>query len=68
MFAVPIALIAGLTYFLSGLTDFGLLLNLVAGSIPGVILGSFLARAVNVKAVAVAIPASLIVAAVLVVL
>lgn len=68
MFAVPVALFAGLTYSLSGLTDFGLLLNLVAGSLPGVILGSLLARALNVRAVAVTISASLVVAAVLVVL
>lgn len=42
--AIPIALIAGTSYALSGLVDFPLLLVLMAGSIPGVILGAIASR------------------------
>jgi uncharacterized membrane protein YfcA len=38
--AIPIALIAGTSYAISGLVDFELLLWLLIGSIPGVILGA----------------------------
>jgi len=38
--AIPIALIAGTSYAISGLVDFELLLWLLSGSIPGVILGA----------------------------
>ena len=43
MFAIPVALLASLAYFLSGLIDLPLFLNLILGSIPGVIFGSLLA-------------------------
>ena len=43
LFAVPIALVAGISYFLGGLVDLELLGNLLIGSIPGVVLGSALA-------------------------
>ena len=42
--AIPIALVAGTSYALSGLVDFPLLLALLMGSIPGVILGAFASR------------------------
>ncbi|MFM5954153.1 MAG: sulfite exporter TauE/SafE family protein [Novosphingobium sp.] len=41
--AVPLALIAGFGHWIIGGVDFALLLNLLAGSIPGVIAGSLLA-------------------------
>lgn len=39
MFAIPIALLSELTYSFAGLIDFGLRLNLFAGSISGVTRG-----------------------------
>jgi uncharacterized protein len=41
--AVPLTLIAGIGHWLMGSVDFGLMLALLAGSIPGVIVGSLLA-------------------------
>src|SRR5205814_10561028 len=40
--AVPLTLIAGLGHWLMGSVDFGLMLALLAGSIPGIIVGSLL--------------------------
>jgi hypothetical protein len=40
--AVPLTLIAGLGHWWMGSVDFGLMLALLAGSIPGIILGSLL--------------------------
>ncbi|MEO6153283.1 MAG: sulfite exporter TauE/SafE family protein [Croceibacterium sp.] len=40
--AVPLALVAGIGHWLIGSVDFVLLLNLLLGSIPGVIVGSLL--------------------------
>ena len=40
--AIPIALIAGVSYSLSGLVDWSLLITLLIGSLPGVVLGSLL--------------------------
>jgi len=40
--AVPLTLIAGLGHWLIGSVDFGLMLALLAGSIPGIIVGSLL--------------------------
>jgi uncharacterized membrane protein YfcA len=42
--AIPIALIAGVAYGSAGLVDWGLLANLLVGSVPGVILGSILSK------------------------
>ena len=39
--AIPLALIAGLGHLTLGNVNYGLLLNLLIGSIPGVLLGSF---------------------------
>ncbi|MBI3155098.1 MAG: sulfite exporter TauE/SafE family protein [Burkholderiales bacterium] len=39
--AIPLALTAGLGHLALGNVDFGLLLNLLLGSIPGVLIGSF---------------------------
>ena len=40
--AVPLTLIAGLGHWMIGSVDFGLLLPLLAGSVPGVIVGSLI--------------------------
>jgi uncharacterized membrane protein YfcA len=40
--AIPLALVAGAGHLMLGNTDFGLLANLLVGSIPGIILGSTL--------------------------
>jgi hypothetical protein len=40
--AVPLTLIAGLGHWWLGSVDFGLMLALLAGSIPGIIAGSLL--------------------------
>lgn len=48
--AVPIALIAGLGYAYSGFVDWALLVTLLVGSLPGVIVGSFLAKFVPSRA------------------
>ena len=41
--AVPLTLIAGIGHWLYGAVDFGLMLSLLMGSIPGIIIGSLLA-------------------------
>ena len=41
--AVPLTLIAGIGHWLMGSVDFTLMLSLLAGSIPGIVLGSILA-------------------------
>lgn len=41
--AIPLAVVAGLSYLFAGMVDWGMLLSLLAGSIPAVILGSLLA-------------------------
>lgn len=38
--AIPIALIAGVSYFFAGFFDFGLLLSLLIGGLPGVAIGA----------------------------
>jgi hypothetical protein len=40
--AVPLTLIAGLGHWLMGSVDFGLMLALLAGSVPGIVVGSLL--------------------------
>ena len=39
--AIPLALVAGMGHLLLGNVNFGLLLNLLIGSIPGVLVGSW---------------------------
>ncbi|MDQ2877651.1 MAG: sulfite exporter TauE/SafE family protein [Pseudomonadota bacterium] len=41
--AVPLTLLAGLGHWMLGSVDFGLLLSLLIGSVPGIIIGSLLA-------------------------
>lgn len=45
--AIPIALIAGVSYFFAGFFDWGLLVNLLIGSLPGVVIGSMLVAKIN---------------------
>ncbi len=45
--AIPIALIAGVSYFFAGFFDSGLLANLLLGSIPGVVIGSLAVSKIN---------------------
>lgn len=40
--AVPLTLIAGIGHWMMGTVDFGLMLSLLVGSVPGVIIGSLL--------------------------
>ena len=40
--AIPVAMIAGISYTVSGLVDWGLLGTLLLGSLPGVVIGSLL--------------------------
>lgn len=45
--AIPIALIAGVSYFFAGFFDAGLFANLLLGSIPGVVIGSLVVSKIN---------------------
>lgn len=45
--AIPLAVVAGLGYLFAGSVDWGMLLSLLAGSIPSIIAGSLLARRVS---------------------
>ena len=67
LFAVPIALVAGISYFLGGLVDLELLGNLLIGSVPGVVLGSALAGKAPARFLSLVIGLALIAAAVLMV-
>ena len=41
--AVPLTLLAGLGHWLLGVIDLGLLGSLLAGSVPGIVIGSYAA-------------------------
>lgn len=45
--AMPIAFIAGVSYFFAGFFDGGLLMNLLLGSLPGVVIGSLVVSRIN---------------------
>jgi len=47
--AIPLTLIAGLGHLVLGTVDLGLMLNLLAGSIPGVLAGSWISTRAPVK-------------------
>ena len=47
--AIPLTLIAGLGHLALGTVDLGLMLNLLAGSIPGVLAGSWISTRAPVK-------------------
>lgn len=63
LFAVPIALTAGLFYFFGGLVDLSLLVNLLVGSLPGVLIGSTLAGVAPARLLNVVIGLALVAAA-----
>lgn len=42
--AVPLTLIAGIGHWMMGSVDFGLMLGLLAGSVPGIVIGSLLSN------------------------
>jgi len=65
LFAVPLALISGASYLYGGLVNINLLANLLIGSIPGVLLGSLLARKTSPRKLQIAVSFSLILAAIL---
>jgi uncharacterized membrane protein YfcA len=58
--AIPLTLLGGIGYFLIGSVDGTLLLNLLIGSIPGIIIGSFLVQKVSEKLVRIALSAILV--------
>jgi uncharacterized membrane protein YfcA len=53
--AIPLTLIAGLGHLSLGNVDFQLMLNLLMGSIPGVLIGSYISARAPVKSVRYAI-------------
>ena len=53
--AIPLTFIAGLGYLMMGQIDFSLLKNLLVGSIPGIVLGSYLGTRIPDKWLRVAI-------------
>lgn len=58
--AIPLTLIAGMGHFLIGSVDGKLLLNLLIGSIPGIIIGALLVQRVSEKLVRIALSAVLV--------
>ena len=65
-FAIPIALLAGISYLIGGLVDFSLLGSLLVGSIPGVLLGSLLSSKAPARLLALLISFALVAAAAMV--
>ena len=53
--AIPLTLVAGLGHLAVGNVDLGLMLNLLAGSIPGVLIGSWISTRAPVKPLRIAI-------------
>lgn len=62
--AVPLTLIAGIGHWLLGSVDFGLMLALLVGSIPGIIVGSLLASRASDKVLRPVLAVTLLVVAV----
>jgi len=58
--AIPLTLIAGIGHFMIGSVDGMLLLNLLVGSIPGIIIGALLVQRVSEKLVRYALSAVLV--------
>lgn len=58
--AIPLTLIAGIGHFIIGSVDGRLLLNLLIGSIPGIIIGALLVQKVSEKLVRIALSAVLV--------
>ena len=62
LLAIPIAVVASISYLLSGIVDFSLLWSLLAGSLPGVLLGSALSTRVPSRALGLIVATALSVA------
>ncbi|UCH50175.1 MAG: sulfite exporter TauE/SafE family protein [Betaproteobacteria bacterium] len=60
--AIPLAAVAGLGYLFAGLVDGGLLLSLLAGSVPAVALGSLLAGRLSGRWIRIALAVVLMIA------
>ncbi|GAA5180721.1 sulfite exporter TauE/SafE family protein [Niveibacterium umoris] len=60
--AIPLAMVAGLGYLLSGLVDAGMLFSMLAGSIPAITAGSLLAHRVSARKLQIALAIVLVVA------
>ena len=60
--AIPLAVVAGLGYLFAGLVDWSMLMNLLAGSIPAIVIGSLLARKVPGRWIQIALALVLIMA------
>lgn len=60
--AIPLAMVAGVGYLFAGLVDWTLLINLLVGSIPGIILGSLLAQKLTGRWVQIALAMVLLLA------
>ncbi|MFZ4539002.1 sulfite exporter TauE/SafE family protein [Propionivibrio sp.] len=62
--AIPLAVVAGLSYLFAGMVDGHMLLSLLAGSIPAVIAGSLLARKFRARWIQIALAIVLLIAGV----
>jgi hypothetical protein len=62
--AIPLAIVAGLSYLFAGMVDWQMLVSLLAGSIPAVIGGSLLARKTRPRWMQIALAIVLLVAGV----
>ena len=60
--AIPLAMVAGFGYLLAGLVDWAMLASLLAGSIPGVVVGSLFAQRVSGSWIRVGLAAVLLLA------
>jgi hypothetical protein len=60
--AIPLAVVAGLSYLFLGMVDWKMLLSLLAGSIPAVVIGSLLAGKIAARRIQVALAAVLLLA------
>lgn len=66
--AIPLAMVAGMGYLFAGMVDWNMLLNLLAGSVPTVILSSLLARKMTGRWIQIALALVLIAAGIKVVI
>lgn len=62
--AIPLAVVAGLSYLFAGMVDWRMLISLLVGSIPAVIAGSLLARKSTARWIQIALAIVLLVAGV----
>jgi uncharacterized membrane protein YfcA len=62
--AIPLAVVAGLGYLFVGMVDGHMLVNLLAGSVPAVVIGGVLAQSVSDRRIQIALAIMLVVAGV----